>query len=100
MAVYIGCMCVSGEFIKDNYSGLYKKKELKMIDPEETYEVHYFEVPEEMRYTTPPAFSVNYFKIPDISEDIKQFSFNTSSIYALELCNYDFVEAEDNEHED
>jgi hypothetical protein len=100
MAVYIGHMCVLGEFIIEHYSHLYKKKELSKIEPDEVYEVRYFEVPEEIRYKPPPAFSVVYFNIPEISDGIKQFTFNTSSIYALELCNYDFVGTEDDEQED
>lgn len=87
MSVYIGNMYVDGEFIKKHYNTLYTKTELRKIDNEEMYEVDYYEVSEKM-YCQPWCAIVN-FKIPDISDDMKSFTFNTSSVYALELCNYD-----------
>lgn len=42
-----------------------------------------------------PCYAINFFKIPDISNDIKEVTFNTSSVYALELCNFEMDESED-----
>ena len=93
MDVYIGNIYVIGEFIKKHYKTLYTKKELKKLDDEEVYEVDYYEVPEETEFC--PCYAVVNFKIPAVSNDMKTFTFNTSSVYALELCNYDFNEDEE-----
>lgn len=97
MDTYIGNMYVLGEFIKKHYDTLYTKNELKKLDDEEVYEVEYYEVSTEVKF--PPWYSTVHFKIPDINDKMKTFTFNTSSVYALELCGYDFNEITDNEDE-
>jgi len=99
MAAYIGYMHVSGQFIKAYYDSLYTKEELDTLDDEELYDVQYFEPTEDSEYL-PRGFSRVNFSIPEINDDVKVFEYNTSSIYALELCNYDFIDVEDDEQED
>lgn len=92
-------MHVSGQFIKAYYDSLYTKEELDTLDDEELYDVQYFEPTEDSEYL-PRGFSRVNFSIPEINDDVKVFEYNTSSIYALELCNYDFIDVEDDEQED
>lgn len=100
MSKYLGYMWVSGEFVKSNFDSYYTKEELETIDDEEMYEMQYFEPPEEEddKYL-PRWFGKAAIKIPDINDDIHVFSFNTSSRYALEVSNYDYIEAEDDDNE-
>jgi hypothetical protein len=96
MSKYLGYMYVSGEFIKSNYDKYYTKEELDAVDVEEMYEIEYFEPPaEDDDKYLPRWFAKVAIKIPDINDDIKVFEFNTSSRYALEVSNYEFIEADD-----
>jgi hypothetical protein len=88
MDKYVGYMYVSGEFVKSHYSELYTKKQRKKIDVNECYCVYYYDEPETKK--CPPWMAYVSFKIPDISDDMKHLTYNTSSIYALELCNYEY----------
>ncbi len=91
---YIGSMQVDGHFIKKHYDESYSKKELDKIYDDEFYDIYYYKVHENM-VKEPPfkdngAFATNYMCIPDINDKLIQFTFNTSSIYSLEMCNYEF----------
>lgn len=91
---YIGSMMLSGEFIKKYYDDLYTEIELEQIDDDEGYEVRYYNMmPKKTSWH--PCYAINYFKIPEVNNDIKEFEFNTSSVYALELCNYEFMELDE-----
>lgn len=97
MDIYVGNMFVLGSFIKKHYNSLYTEVELEKIEDDEMYQVDYYEVPEETKCH--PCFAVNNFRILDINNEMKTFTFNTSSMYALELCGYDFNEYSENEDE-
>lgn len=76
---YIGSMTISGEFINKHYNKLYTKKELKHVDNEEGYRLEYYSMIPEKTHSH-PCYAINFFKIPDISNDIKEVTFNTLSL--------------------
>jgi hypothetical protein len=96
---HIGIISIDGQFIKKHYDDYYTKRELEKIYDDEFYDVYYYKVHENM-VKDPPfkdngAFATSYMCIPDINDKLIQFTFNTSSIYSLELCNYEFITQEE-----
>lgn len=97
MAKLAGYMSVDGSFIKRWYNELYSKKDLDKICNDDIYDVEFYhvEIPDMYEKYTKWGESVDYIKIVDINDTLKEFEYNTSSVYAMELSNYEFIDNDD-----
>jgi hypothetical protein len=99
----IGYSEIDGGFIKKHYDELYKKSLLKKVEDEEYYTVYYYSVKEsvynKVNTFTNKAMVTEFFCIPDINDELVYYTFNNSSVYALEKCNYEFNDINDDETE-